>query len=997
MNQTLLEFQGRKVGSEHVVQVLETLYQTLIDIKKEQFDYRLAEYCFIPISFALKSNQLLTVRASEISFRCLGRLLDIGWREKVAGPLGAQLLILLSITADRSQKVANGKVPSEELLVAVYECFKYLFYNLAQTKAGRQQLLESSSFPHLAHSITVVLDGLGHTQGHETQLTASLALQQILAAVDDRGTTAKFLPGIFSALSKVLTPSSSGRRQWKLLKTCLEVLVLVIVKCLGDESEKAYSKAGLDRDEDQTGILGSSWREATAGQIKIGLASIERLYTHDRTEVKRALLKLNLAVLKDCFGSLSNCHQLCLETTLYLYVAKACTNDEIESVIRAQPDIKNDMEILLRNWTVSMPRILEGSDEDRKVAKLSQLFALYAILNSDIIAAQPIQDLVREGLPEYIASILRSSGHDRATINLSPVARLEDMPMVILQQSTESFTNAVATVKQQSDLLTLISKEINSFTTHVGLPILVSSIAAVKTYAGDERVAALWLAMTLSQTQTSKMENLETTSLDVQSTQQAALNELYDLAVQILAENDTGDWRESALALEIVANQAVISGKDFRVELIDILYPIIYLLGSEIPRLRQHAMVCVNILTKACGYGNAKDLIVENADYLVNAVALRLNIFDVSLQGPQVLLMMVKLAGSSIVPYLEDIVDSIFAILEDYHGYTRLVEVFFSVLKAIGIEGTKEPRLQIQSGQSGDQVDIAIKNGQSSGIEGLVEFITSRKSRKTDIEDLSIPPPDDTISDPIGTNSTDERPDPLPSPKTYPLLLRIAQLTQHYLPSSSPQLRVLLLSLIQDLTPALSRHENSFLPLINTLWPEIVARLDDEEEYILTATFDTMTILCRYAKDFMRTRITDLWNGLDRIEQRLFHGLGEQNKFRRDNTSEQLKNNDRRIVSLGIAVSKSGYVENITIGYWTSLRGFLIAVVTDVGVDEQMFDRALHILRPISQLGHEEIDALRRVNADAVWYELYNEGAIQLEIPDRLRQSKYTWTEVTCV
>src|SRR5437016_6151688 len=114
--------------------------------------------------------------------------------------------------------------------------------------------------------------------------------------------------------------------------------------------------------------------------------------------------------------------------------------------------------------------------------------------------------------------------------------------------------------------------------------------------------------------------------------------------------------------------------------------------------LRNHAITCLNIVSNACGYAHPSNLIVSNVDYLVNAVALKLNTFDISPQAPQVLLMMIRLSGPSLLPYLDDLVESIFAALEYFHGYPKLVELLFSVLKGIAEEGVKTPQLAITTG-----------------------------------------------------------------------------------------------------------------------------------------------------------------------------------------------------------------------------------------------------------------------------------------------------------
>ncbi len=41
----------------------------------------------------------------------------------------------------------------------------------------------------------------------------------------------------------------------------------------------------------------------------------------------------------------------------------------------------------------------------------------------------------------------------------------------------------------------------------------------------------------------------------------------------------------------------------------------------------------MNILSHSCGYGHSGDMVIQNADYLINAIGIRLNTFDLSPAG----------------------------------------------------------------------------------------------------------------------------------------------------------------------------------------------------------------------------------------------------------------------------------------------------------------------------------------------------------------------------
>src|SRR5690606_22271970 len=105
--------------------------------------------------------------------------------------------------------------------------------------------------------------------------------------------------------------------------------------------------------------------------------------------------------------------------------------------------------------------------------------------------------------------------------------------------------------------------------------------------------------------------------------------------------------------------------------------------------------------------------------YMVNSVALRLNTLDISPASTQVLTMMIRLTGPRLVPFLDDVVESIFAALENYHGYPLFVESLFSVLKELVNQAVKSDTLLLEDQKHSVPVHKK-KRPQPEGIGGLL-------------------------------------------------------------------------------------------------------------------------------------------------------------------------------------------------------------------------------------------------------------------------------------
>ncbi|KAK2070644.1 hypothetical protein P8C59_005121 [Phyllachora maydis] len=208
------------------------------------------------------------------------------------------------------------------------------------------------------------------------------------------------------------------------------------------------------------------------------------------------------------------------------------------------------------------------------------------------------------------------------------------------------------------------------------LKLAAEMISYVRDTDGPEQLAAYWLSFELLKAlyrRSSDLDSLVDLSSSSESQQQQMIfQELYNFSASTLASYpgvSDGDWRLEAVALEMTAFAASQLKSDFRPELIDVLYPMTTFLGAQRPQLRNHAFAALNSMAASCGYNSVSDLIVDNADYMVNSVSLRLNTFDIAPASVKVLTMLIRLTGPRLVPYLDDAIDAVFAALDNYHGY----------------------------------------------------------------------------------------------------------------------------------------------------------------------------------------------------------------------------------------------------------------------------------------------------------------------------------------
>jgi len=1057
LSQTALALNGTRGNLEDITECLEKLRRSLASITSRPgvLDTKLADYVFFPVSQVFKVSQKVSIRCLELSLQILAILIDDGWRQMLQPQLAAQIVILCTLMADRHPKGFSFSETTDELQTAAFWCLHHVFTAVRQSKEGRDVLTNEANFPQLGQTISVLLEGINVSDSPETQIAATTTLQEFVGNVASREICAGFLPGIVSKLTTVLVPTTKKRRNPRVLIGGLDILTTILKRTLCD-GENVLPMQG-DRESD--GIMGAEWKETAATQLKPALTSIMRLKAHSRDDVKEAMMKLCLMLLEQCRKNLASCSASALETLVSLSVSQPP-----ESVIRMQTEMlmktNSPMAGLLQatiyDWLRSLPTVMQGADDQAKVNKLQQISTAYSLLEITGAETSVLDRMLASSLHESTITTLQAplERRERSTF-VSPVHSLNhDLDMTTRSNSNSDFGPALVLHRGQESVMAAIEQFARLICNSSLSTTFVTELARSLQFSRDEaQLSTFWLLM--GSVETLQRKDSVSDFLDIPDRSRHFYNdyleELYSLSLSVLAGNASDEPRDSrlqALALRALALKAQSTGQEFRHELIDALYPVLHTLATPDERLQVDSITTLNIFAIECGYDSVQDLIVENVDYLTNAVSLRLNIFDISPQAPQVLLMMVRLAGPSLLPYLEDSVESIFAALEDYHGYPLLVELLFRVLGVMAEEGAKAPQLTSRGGAEVAEVRIMLKESwRPMTVGNLVKLV--HEWAAIDIEDLkpderkqdaapqrpwkktfeiddareeahqSDDDDDDEEEEEEEEEEEKEEKEALghqdqrmvmeeqspPAPKIYNLLLKITELTQHFLPSASPSLRTSLLSLIRTTVPAIAKHEDSFLPLINTLWPEIVSRLDDKEPHIRATALELVGILCQYAGDFMRSRIQQLWPEIVDLYRNVARDMATESYAETTSTKAQMRQDktNSALIPAGqgflrairrMQTAPADYVDTSTRIVWNSLVDVLTTIVRSVRLPPELFDDALEMLTPVLDR-HEIRQALEEENADAVWLALLRSGGIVApENPTVAADSGWKYAEV---
>ncbi|KAF9885013.1 hypothetical protein FE257_000836 [Aspergillus nanangensis] len=1026
-----LKFRGHQATSAEVKQALGPVYDVLIELAgTNALDAKLAEYAFFPLTHIFNESQRISSGCLEVAVKCLQILITDGYRTNLSPQLGKQLIILLTLVVGGAPSKVDGvqssKSQPEELAIAGFDCLKAIFDVLGGPVAQETIYHDIGTATVVDQTVYVLLEGLVDDRSEELCISAATALRAMYRRIKDRVVLASIMPRTVSALTKVLKPTTQIRRSYGLLCVSLHILTEMLRIVLNDKAVERTPTQPDPTTEDDRLALDESWLKATATQVKIALANVIQIRRHERPEVQEALLELCLMVIEDCPNSLKDSVPLAVDTMVVLSeLDDDNTPNRAYSALThtatTYPPVLDSLKNSLQIWITAFPRTMQGNDETAKQWALKQISTAFQILSNIQSGSDILTNSLATGLCDSVAAAVNNASHSLQSLD-SDISSNLTLQVVHQGKQEKTFPPVLLEHKsQQQTLKDLQSMILRLNASESGGEITRLVINSIHYQNGSSMIAPFWLALTclksrplISATFDDFISSDQLEPSSPYSTRSSMVEELYYVSLPILNEpllDETRDWRISALALEAVALQAEQLGEAFRPELMDALYPVLQLLASSNHSLQKHAMTCLNIFTSACKYENTSSMIIENVDYLVNSVALKLNTFDISPYPPQVLFMMVKLCGARLIPYLDDLVDSIFGILDLYHGYPKLVEMMFKTLAAIVEEGTKTPSLLAID--TDKPVDHRKKQCNMIRVSDLAADFARRKTKRVKYSEDSLPEDLDETSthpkqpwkteteakNPLDINldaenfPDDDSEEPLPPPrdpedqekplsKPHSLMLHIVKSIPSHLSSPSPYLRRSLLSILIRVSPVFAEHENTFLPLINDVWPAVASRIKfpaslqppsplnpskkdtpdettsnfdtQEETFVATTACQAVEAMCKSAGDFMTTRVEKefprweylyrrVWNSVRQDAERAIERRGRANPLQQSDTKTAptalLHALSLSPSSLSLATKASTSVFTPHHDLWRSLLSLFITLLTHVRLPLSVGDR----------------------------------------------------------
>ncbi|OQU94705.1 hypothetical protein CLAIMM_01029 [Cladophialophora immunda] len=1029
LSSVALKLKANQTSAKVVLLSLEQVHRVLCSLGEEDLlDEKLAEYAFFPLTHIFNQSFRISSRGLELAVRCVQILVSKGWRDKLLPEMAKQLLILMGLLVSRGPNQQN-QPPTDELKVASFECMAVI---IRQSASVAPTVLEGVGSKNIVDQLVYqLLEAVTEASSEDVQISATHALLELQRAIKSRALLASLLPRTVSTLVKVLRSSTQARRTRKVLVAYLELMTEALRNVLADRiasdniKARPLTKPSIAHGADDEVILDKSWIDATASQIDLALIQVVKLRTHSSPDVVEALLNLCLTVIDDCPQTLAQSVPLMVETLAVLCRSSdgSKANSALKYLMTSRPEIAEILEAKFYEWSQALPRVMQGNDDRPKQQLLKQVTTSFIALSDSSNATDEEMSKFASILIDTVAAAVDSGPKKSKLVSERP----QISPSELVQQSRRSehgFLPVILSHQSQQSSTEELQVLIATLKTHsFSQNITRSLVDHLHDSDISKKLSAAWLALQFLRSDSNKsfdvMELVDDniSSPDFSLSRPFLISDLYSNILPYLTEypdlEDEGDtdWRLVALSLESLILQASQLSQSYRPELVETLFPLLTLLGSGNALLQQHAMTALNLLATACEYPSTSQMLIENVDYLINAVALRLNAFDVSPISLRVIGMMIHLCGGRLLPHLDDLIGSIFGALDTFHGYPNLVEQLFEVLKMVVTESSKKPAiLSIQSGRALESHRNVAAH--VSGLQDILGDMERRKHRRrrsdeeyeeisgaphrpwTDAEDGGLSEEQSSLSGENEDGEDDQRLEQTADgqeakiSKSHQLLLNVAQSTVPHLTSPSSKVRSILLELLQEICPLLAGHENTFLPLVNSIWPAVVCRLLSGNDantanapYIVRAAALTIADICGAAGNFMSSRIDELFDELEILFEKTYSSVFRSTRRQKSTTTLNMKRselvvytgNSTRLTHEASSLPSQSSVAPYSVIVRSSsgqileaLVTLLISILQHVPISDDNVDKIFMLLAPLMHTERVR-QALLRYNEDAVW------------------------------
>ncbi|CDK29891.1 unnamed protein product [Kuraishia capsulata CBS 1993] len=919
--------------SDAVSQVYTSFAQVVSSLEKQHGEVylttTLADYVFVPLVDLFKAPQIGD-RTLEKLLKILATLIRCCWR--IAGSLpsqlGTNLLSLLSflIGGPPSGQTRQKPSRSNEVIEADLECLKELFISIrTQTSAGIPNLLEdASTLPSFGYTVSVILDSLRDCQDVKVQIRALEALDVICDLFPKGDMLSMILPGCMSTFVKVVAQRNGVKVHYTALEAIIRLVTKILVFTCSDNNLGAFvkdfnlnsledlkdSSSELLKNHDTIEFIPEEkdhrtkeWLVKTSSQIDVAFNTILKLRNHDKQIVVEAIVELCGTLMARCHYSLNSLIPKLLDTLGKIY-SKDEGNDykTLETVVKT-PNLEGFVLKRLDQWIGSLSAAFLFTDQERTYGIIKLISFACEIIKSWALTGTTSKTSITVLMQRLLITIQESlsnlvSRKKDSKPSITSIPQSIGTDMLITTQGYDG--GDIDDISHQKPLFDgLLDSKCED-----GLYLLLNLVTQLDptlkvpeptiSESQSSKPVLLWMMRGLlcgAQIKPNALQDENWMFNDDEENHDVLVQErVYDLleaSGSLLSECLTEEASDSVAraqvaSLKSIADACQYLGPDFQYELIDYLYPVVDCLTSPIEHVRYEAQRTTFQIAKICYDGSVKSLIFENYDYLIDSLSLNLTGHSITPRTPIVLMVLIKFGGKEILYQLSDVISTMFALLDMYHGYAVLCESFFSVFHEF-VESVEKSYLEDYEFVKPDAEGDILRPWGMKTFDDLVKFLTHERDipemNDLTLEEVLDKPDSDDDDEEEEENTAESSPPqseettPWQSPIPKQLYFKIQQIWNYadrLSTHSSLRLRVLILTIMTRIVRLLSSSPHDFLPNLASSWHLVSSFILDVDKAKGTTPDPRLVILAsdlgcqflHYGGGFLTHRMLQFWSGL---------------------------------------------------------------------------------------------------------------------------------------
>ncbi|KAG7702918.1 hypothetical protein KL930_002778 [Ogataea haglerorum] len=908
------------------------------DAKSHGIPTSLADYIFVPIAYLLK-RPVIEETELEYTLSIIKTLIKRCWAfpGSLQMELAQQLMPLITFLIGGKPNLDVNGFPehADETILNGIDCLQNLLVGIKNqgSKYSDRFLNDPKNMPSMGHMVTVLLVFVQKGQSMKIQVKSLEVLDDLFKMFHDGEILSFMLPGVVSAISKVLKQKTRQKVVAKSLDLLTTTICFVFddfdlgiettrkVETLDDVKQQEVGvehsfQVTISTSDDKRLHRNTSWLKANIFQLQKAFKIILKL--KHRIDVKEPYFKLCSSMMSRCFLSCSLLMPQILDCLAQLCDDEDCYANftEVLAFNSHVPEILKLIELELENGIGMINTALSSPDSSKGVG-LFKKFSFYLSVLSEF---EWNYSALGEKLIFTLQNELRLLNRKRRQPKPVEVSYGNELLSIVLTSNFDVSEkvwplNDVLDADVEKSLMNMLSflgQRGSSFLQHIlfDLPVIDSVDLALA------ESMSLWLVMGSVQ-KTTRLHHEEYLIDDYKDNSSTEVTyNLLEKAGELLSftaiHEEPALTKATIIGLQCIGKACDVLGNDFQSELVDYLYPVVDNLASPNDLIRLQAQKVILKIARQLYEGSVERLISENCDYLADKLSINMTGETITPRTPMIVGVLVKIGGIQLVSQLDDIIATIFTLLDLYHQYATLCEGFFFVFGQIIDQIYKS----VLSGVSLKDIeqnseDVNVLYPEPWGlrnIEQVFEFV----EKQAEIPDYDHEIEDEVVEESIkkdkmlDVDSDDESDTEMKSvisspeddtkwtsqvsPKEYKILTDILQYSERLSKHRSVRITDISLGLINKLIPILATERTKFFPIVASIWPTAASFVTNDDPKLASSALSVVHTLISYANVFLTNRFCDLAKLLITKYDKLIKKHQSLYRRRRENATKSIVN-----------------------------------------------------------------------------------------------------------